>query len=262
MPLLSTGRFCCYSENSEILLSAASQRNPFACLWTKFLNSAVQTWPSFVLYQLSHLNGCVYFFSFWLSSNRSTSCGQHVSLSFHFSMNVFRHLRQLMFNGCLWKTALQNHIYKLWSDRVFFRSIRWWMSEVEIWTGRRANRQRKNGTGECLWRSGATSQSCKVTQAIRNVHDQPESHRTWPAMVNLLRPVEFNTIPQPQILDAWHQWRNTGRVFVTSDFLAIFGRLFDRVPVRILASDFHHRPYKKDPQFFLEIMIFECSFPF
>ena len=53
--------------------------------------------------------------------------------------------------------------------------------------------------------SGATSLSRKVTQAIRKVHDQPESVRTRPAVVNLLRAVEFKTIPQPRILDAWHQ---------------------------------------------------------
>ena len=56
--------------------------------------------------------------------------------------------------------------------------------------------------------SGATSPSCTVMRAIRNVHDQPQSIRTRPAVENLslLRPVEFKTIPQPQILDAWHQY--------------------------------------------------------
>ena len=65
--------------------------------------------------------------------------------------------------------------------------------------------------------SGATSQSCKVTQAILNVHDQPESLRRRPAIVNTLRPVKFKTISKPWILDAWHQWRSTGHV-VTRDF--------------------------------------------
>ena len=37
----------------------------------------------------------------------------------------------------------------------------------------------------------------------------------------------------------------TSRVVVTRDFLAIFGRLFDRVPVRILNQDFHHRTQRK-----------------
>ena len=73
--------------------------------------------------------------------------------------------------------------------------------------------------------SGAASQSCKVTRAIRNVHDQPESLCWWPAVVNLICSVEFKTIPQPRVIDAWHQWRNAGRVVVTRDFLAIFGHL-------------------------------------
>ena len=53
--------------------------------------------------------------------------------------------------------------------------------------------------------SGATSPSCKVTRAIRNVHDQPESFQRRPAVVNPLCPIEFMTILQPQILDAWYQ---------------------------------------------------------
>ena len=35
--------------------------------------------------------------------------------------------------------------------------------------------------------SGATLQLCKVTRVIQNVHDQPESDRRRPAVVNLLR---------------------------------------------------------------------------
>ena len=99
----------------------------------------------------------------------------------------------------------------------------------------------KKWLGESCDISGATSQSCMVTWAIRNVHDKPESFRTWPAVVSVLRPVEFKIIPQPRILDAWHQWRNNGRVVITRDFLASFGHLFDRVPVRILTLDLHHR---------------------
>ena len=86
--------------------------------------------------------------------------------------------------------------------------------------------------------SGVTSsswRSCTVTRAIRNVHDQPGLSRTRPAVENLLRPVEFKTIPQLRILNIRHQWRNISRT-VTQDFLAIFGSLFDRVPVRILIS--------------------------
>ena len=103
--------------------------------------------------------------------------------------------------------------------------------------------------------------ACKGTRAIQNVHDQPEPLRRLPATVNQLCPVEFMTISQPQILDAWHQWRNTGRVFVTRDFLGIFGRLFDCVPVRNLISDLHHQTQRKNNPTRSEIMILECSFP-
>ena len=48
-------------------------------------------------------------------------------------------------------------------------------------------------------------------------------------------------------VDAWHQWQNTGRFFVTRDFLAIFGRLFSRDRDWILTSDFHHRTLRKNP---------------
>ena len=93
--------------------------------------------------------------------------------------------------------------------------------------------------------SGAASPRCKVKQAIRNVRDRPETLRRRPAGVNLLRPVEFKTIPQPRILDAWHRWRNTSHAVLTRDFLAIFGPLLDRVHVRILTSDFHHWTLQK-----------------
>ena len=53
--------------------------------------------------------------------------------------------------------------------------------------------------------SGATSPSYKTTRATRIVHVQPESVRTRPAIVNLLRPVEIKTITQPRVLDTWHQ---------------------------------------------------------
>ena len=52
--------------------------------------------------------------------------------------------------------------------------------------------------------SGTTSPSCKVTRPVRNVHDQLKSIRRRPAVENLQRPVEFQTIPQPWILFAWH----------------------------------------------------------
>ena len=102
----------------------------------------------------------------------------------------------------------------------------------------------KKGTCERLWRRGAAPTSCKVARAIRDVCDQPESE-TRPAVVNQIPPTDFKTIPQPQILDDRHQWHNNGRLVVTRDLLAIFGRLFDRVPVRILTSDLHHWTLRK-----------------
>ena len=93
--------------------------------------------------------------------------------------------------------------------------------------------------------NGATSPSCTVTRAIQTVHDQLESVCMRPAVENLLRPVGFKTISQPQILDAWHQGHNTGRVIVTQDFLANFDCLFDRLPVRISTSDLHHWTQRK-----------------
>ena len=108
--------------------------------------------------------------------------------------------------------------------------------------------------------SGATLPSLKATWAIRNVHDQPKSICTRPAAVNLLRTAELMTILQPQILGAWHQWRNTGHVVVTRHFLANFGRLFDRALVQILTSDFHHQTLRKKPAS-SAIMILEWSYP-
>ena len=49
-----------------------------------------------------------------------------------------------------------------------------------------------------------------MARAIPNVHDQPESFRyRWPTVMNLIRPVKFQTVSQPRILDAWHKWRDT-----------------------------------------------------
>ena len=52
----------------------------------------------------------------------------------------------------------------------------------------------------------------------------------------------------------------TSRVFITQDFLAIFGHFFYRVPHRTLTSDLHHRTIHTKPTR-SEIMILECSFP-
>ena len=95
------------------------------------------------------------------------------------------------------KTALQNH--KLWSDEgFFFRRIWWWRFKVEIWTEEGQTDSKKMAHASVCDVSGATLQSCMVTRAIRNVHDQTESIRTRPAVANLLHPVEFKTIPHPQ----------------------------------------------------------------
>ena len=112
--------------------------------------------------------------------------------------------------------------------------------------------------------SGTTSPSCTVTWAIRNVQDQLESIRTRPAKENLQRSVEFETIPQLRILDIWNQWRNTGCVVVTWDFLAIFSRLFDCLPVWILTSNLHHRTLRKkslpDQRFWFWSAVFLSSY--
>ena len=69
--------------------------------------------------------------------------------------------------------------------------------------------------------SGAISQSCRVTWAIRNVHVRPESVRRWPAVVNRLCPVNIEDHSAASNSCAWYQWRNTGCVVVTRDFLAV-----------------------------------------
>ena len=53
----------------------------------------------------------------------------------------------------------------------------------------------------------------------------------------------------------------TGRVIATRDFLAIFGRLFDCVPLSILTSNLHHRTLQKKSLGLTrsEIMIFESK---
>ena len=62
----------------------------------------------------------------------------------------------------------------------------------------------KNGTCKLLCRSNATSQSWKVTCTTQIVRAQLESFRTLPAVVNVLRLVEFKTIPQSPFLAAFH----------------------------------------------------------
>ena len=86
--------------------------------------------------------------------------------------------------------------------------------------------------------------------------------------MNLIRPVKFKTVSQPRILDAWHKWRDTGRIFVTQNFSAIFGRMFDRVPVRILTFtiELHEkkaykiREYDFGVQFDLTVIVWSENF--
>ena len=135
------------------------------------------------------------------------------------------------------------------SDLIgFFCRVQWRRSEVKIRTaGRRSNRQKNWHVQACVTSVvPRTSPSCTIMRAIQNAHDQPGSVRRWPAVGNLIRPVKLKTILQPRVLDAWHQWRiPTGRIVVAREFLAIFGRLFDRVLVRILTSNLHHRTQQK-----------------
>ena len=67
-------------------------------------------------------------------------------------------------------------------------------SKLEWEDGQSYRRQKKRHVQAFEASDGATSPSCKVTRAIRNVHDQPESVRSRPAVVNPLRLVEFKTI--------------------------------------------------------------------
>ena len=108
------------------------------------------------------------------------------------------------------KTAVQNP--KLWSDRFFPKQ--WWKSD----RSRNLNK--------------------KMARAIPNVHDQPESFRyRWPTVMNLIRPVKFKTVSQPRILDAWHKWRDTGRIFVTQNF-----RPFSAVCLTVFVFEFWPSP--------------------
>ena len=78
-------------------------------------------------------------------------------------------------------------------------------------------------------------------------------------VVNLLRPVEFKTIPQPLSLDAWHQWRNTSHIAVTRDLVAVLAVclttiLFEFWP-QTFTVELKTRPARS------EIMILKYSFP-
>ena len=50
---------------------------------------------------------------------------------------------------------------------------------------------------------------------------------------------------QSRSAGAWHQWLMPAARRRHPRFLAIFGRLFDRLPVRISTSDLHHRILRK-----------------
>ena len=76
---------------------------------------------------------------------------------------------------------------------------------------------KQNGTCERL-----THQWCQLAIMQGQAYDLKCSWSaritSYATVVNRLRPVEFKTIPQPRILHACHQWRNTDCVFVTRDF--------------------------------------------
>ena len=83
--------------------------------------------------------------------------------------------------------------------------------------------------------------------------DVSDSKCSWPAGINSYATCRSKPITPGRIQDhsgasnSWRlaPWHNTGRVFITRDFLAMFSRPFDRVPVQILTSDFHHRTLRK-----------------
>ena len=143
----------------------------------------------------------------------------------------------------------------------FFRRIWWWRSGVKIWTGRWSNRRQKCGTSERLWhqwwhlviiRGHASDSKCSWSAGI--------SWYRRPAVVNRIR---GRTQDHSAASNSWClvQWRTTGRVFVTQDFLAIFGSLFDSIPVRIWHRTLTIEIYEKKQPTRSELMILEYSFP-
>ena len=144
--------------------------------------------------------------------------------------------------GCM-KEKL--HSQTLSSDLIDFFSVE---SDCE---GPRSNFERedgqtdseKNGTCERLW-----CQRCHLAFMLCHASDPKCS---WSARISSYASRRSEPITSGQIQNhaaasnSWHQQRNIGRVIVTRDLKAISGRLFDRVPVRILTSDFHHRTQRK-----------------
>ena len=115
----------------------------------------------------------------------------------------------------------------------------------------------KNGTWELLGRRGASSQSCKVTRAIWNVHDQPEPVRRRPAIV-------------PGRIQDHSAASNSWRVAPVTQYRPrrrhprFFGHFRPSVwpqSCLILTSNLHHRTQRKEKPTRSEIMILKCSFP-
>ena len=79
--------------------------------------------------------------------------------------------------------------------------------------------------------SGATSPSCTVTRAFRNVHDQPDLIRRRPAVQSVLCPVEFKTICSPESLTPGTSEVKPAASSSLEIFMAILSRLFDRIAV-------------------------------
>ena len=167
-----------------------------------------------------------------------------------FTMHVAR-LQVTKIKGTLHSKIMSSDL------RDFFRRIRWWRSKVKIRTGGQSNRQRKK------WHVRVFVTSwCHLAFMQGHVRD---SKCSWSAGISL-----YVTLRSKPITSGWIQdhfaasdyWRLAPvmqyRLRHHPRILAIFVRLFDRVLVRILTSDVHHRTLRKKPT---RSEILECSFP-
>ena len=105
---------------------------------------------------------------------------------------------------------------------------------------------------------GATSQSCKVTRAIRNIHDQLKSLCCRPAIVKLFRPVEFKSIRSLELLtpgtsDLIPAASSSPELFWPFMFGRLTVFLFEFWP-RTFTTKLRKKPTRSG------IMILECSY--
>ena len=130
---------------------------------------------------------------------------------------------------------------------VFFRRIRWWRSEVEIRTGRRSNKQRKQwhvrtfvtswchlafmqghaSDSKCSWSAGISWYATLAPQETYYVRLKSRPFRSF----ELLTPGTSDAILAAS-LSSEICW-------------PFFSRLFGRVPVRIFTPSLHHRTLRK-----------------